>query len=262
VDRFTQFVTSQRFIDSSVGVAQGLGGPLLFAADVLDWLSPDPADYDSSIERRRWGSATRAFQSLYGQDTVNRRSFEYVAGNAVGTAGQLAIGLAGAVHATAGSLAQIGASGDVATTLLNRATAAADTQAGSLNAAAAPVEVGENLAGEANMDVATATEVVENLNIRSFGNLWRDTVANGIREVVPDGWTVTTEEWFWTPEGARFADVVVRNENFEIVGAIETKAGTSAYTSAQQAKDVWLSGVFKVPFFEYRFPFSMKLWQP
>jgi len=94
---------------------------------------------------------------------------------------------------------------------------------------------------------------------QSWGNMWRDVVANGLRLQVPEGWLVTTEEYFATPQGRRFLDVAVWNDLGELVGGIETKTGASPYT-LQLLKDEWLMLRYNFPIFEYRYPFSSKPW--
>ncbi len=102
-------------------------------------------------------------------------------------------------------------------------------------------------------------ELANVLSNRSYGNMWREVVANGLRELVPEGWLVTTEEYFATPLGKRFLDVVVWNEWGELVGGVETKAGASPYIT-QLLKDEWLMLRYNFPIFEYRYPFSNTPW--
>lgn len=91
---------------------------------------------------------------------------------------------------------------------------------------------------------------------RLWGNAWRDVVANGIAEW---GYVVETEVPHWTPFGWRFVDVVVKHPvTLQIIGFVETKAGTSSYTALQEIKDVWLSFVFQVPVFLQRYPLSYR----
>lgn len=57
--------------------------------------------------------------------------------------------------------------------------------------------------------------------------------------------------------GIRYLDILVRNKlTGQIVGGVEAKAGTSAYTIAQQVADEWIMKNFGFPIFEYRFPFA------
>ena len=100
------------------------------------------------------------------------------------------------------------------------------------------------------------------LTPKEFGDMWRDTVANGLRKLVPKGWTVSTEEYFPIPgSSGRYLDVVVRDALGKLVGALETKAGASPYKLIQQLKDIKLMEQLNIPIFEYRFPFSKKFFE-
>jgi RHS repeat-associated protein len=72
--------------DFLVGVSEGLAGPLLFVGDVAHF-----------IETLEWGGATNLLRSANGQETVNRRSLEFVEGTVAGLAPHLLVGAGSSV---------------------------------------------------------------------------------------------------------------------------------------------------------------------
>jgi hypothetical protein len=95
---------------------------------------------------------------------------------------------------------------------------------------------------------------------QSWGNRWRDVIADGYRNLLGSGYDVQTEQFFSTPFGKRFLDVVIRDPTGRIIGAIEAKTGAARYNILQQLKDNWLMQQFNGPIFEYRYPFSSRPW--
>jgi hypothetical protein len=71
---------------------------------------------------------------------------------------------------------------------------------------------------------------------RIAGNAFRDSLADSLRAAGRD---VETEVYKSTPFGKRFIDIEVSKDG-QVLGGIETKVGSSPYTSLQQLKDWWL----------------------
>jgi RHS repeat-associated protein len=124
---------------------------------------------------------------------------------------------------------------------------------------AAPV-VGEVLeAGATNVAEGGAGSLGP--GIKAYGTLWERVTANGLRDLLKDTGLEVLEHGsartFKTPDGLRFLDILVRDPaTGRIIGAIENKAGGSAYTALQAAKDAWIMKTYGFPIFEYRFPFA------
>ena len=79
-------------------------------------------------------------------------------------------------------------------------------------------------------------EIAQVTKNRAAGNAFRDDLAEQLRLAGRD---VETEVYYWTPFGKRFIDIEVSMDG-TILGGIETKVGTSRYTTLQQVKDWWL----------------------
>jgi hypothetical protein len=83
---------------------------------------------------------------------------------------------------------------------------------------------------------AAAKEVPQVLINKATGDAFRDSIAATMRNA---GYDVKTEVYMPTGLGARYMDIDV-SKNGVNLGGIETKVGTSPYTSSQRAKDAWL----------------------
>ena len=92
---------------------------------------------------------------------------------------------------------------------------------------------GEGFEIEAADEAAPLAQVTLN---RIAGNAFRDSLAASLRAAGRD---VETEVYKSTPFGKRFIDIEVSKDG-QVLGGIETKVGSSPYTSLQQLKDWWL----------------------
>jgi hypothetical protein len=98
-----------------------------------------------------------------------------------------------------------------------------------------PVSMGSAVFGVAlaAVDLKGLSPVGRN---RLIGNAFRDELADLLRKAGRD---VDTEVYHWTPFGKRYIDIEV-SQNGVILGGIETKVGSSRYTTLQRLKDWWL----------------------
>jgi RHS repeat-associated protein len=83
---------------------------------------------------------------------------------------------------------------------------------------------------------ATDTNIPQVLLNKAAGDAFRDSVAAAMQQA---GYDVKAEVYKSTGLGARYIDVDV-SKNGVNLGGIETKVGSSAYTTSQRAKDAWL----------------------
>jgi hypothetical protein len=82
---------------------------------------------------------------------------------------------------------------------------------------------------------ATDTGIPQVLLNKAAGDAFRDSVAAAMQQA---GYDVKTEVYKSTGLGARYIDVDV-SKNGVTLGGIETKVGSSVYTTRQSAKDAW-----------------------
>lgn len=117
--------------------------------------------------------------------------------------------------------------------LMNGTTGLPPTFSGGANVVTAPIR-----AVNAARVSATSKAVPQVTANRAAGNAFRDEIAGALRAA---GRGVQTEVYKKTPFGARYMDIEVRNiPGGKVLGGIETKLGTSRYTPAQRAKDMFL----------------------
>jgi len=83
---------------------------------------------------------------------------------------------------------------------------------------------------------ADKLQIAQVLKNRAAGNAFRDEIADAFRQI---GLEVDTEVYKRTPFGKRFIDIEVTREG-RLLGGIETKVGSSRYTTLQRLKDWWL----------------------
>lgn len=95
---------------------------------------------------------------------------------------------------------------------------------------------GSAIAPAAGVEAAAPEVVPQVLMNRAAGNAFRDSVAATMRQA---GYDVQTEVYKPTGLGARYIDIDV-SKNGVNLGGIETKVGSSPYTTGQRAKDAWL----------------------
>jgi RHS repeat-associated protein len=78
---------------------------------------------------------------------------------------------------------------------------------------------------------------------REAGNAFRDELADQLSQA---GRQVTREVYKKTPFGKRFIDIEVSQDG-TVLGGVETKLGTSRYTTLQRLKDWWLTHIEGYP---------------